>query len=109
MILRYGRQHVSLLGMYNTFQRRAIVRELGKVFGLPKAEIDVLANQREWNPEDGIQRWIQKYGAMLVDFPNHISVHAGGVLISEKPLHEYGVVEMPPKGFNTPAYGHVRG
>lgn len=101
MILRYGRQHVSLLGMYNTFQRRAIVRELGKVFGLPKAEIDVLANQREWNPEDGIQRWIQKYGAMLVDFPNHISVHAGGVLISEKPLHEYGVVEMPPKGFNT--------
>lgn len=101
MFVRYGRQYVSLLGMYNTFQRRAIVRELGKVFGLPKEEIDVLVKQREWNSEDKIQRWIKKYGALLVDFPTNISVHAGGVLISEKPLTQYGVLELPPKGFST--------
>ena len=101
MFVRYGRQYVSLLGMYNTFQRRAIVRELGKVFGLPKEEIDVLAHQREWNVEDKIQRWIKKYGSLLVDFPTNISVHAGGVLISEQPLNQYAVVELPPKGFLT--------
>lgn len=101
LFMRYGRQHVSLLGMYNTFQRRAIVRELGKVFGLPKEEIDELVHKREWSAEDKIQRWIQKYGALLVDFPSNISVHAGGVLISEKPLNEYGVLELPPKGFRT--------
>lgn len=101
LFMRYGRQHVSLLGMYNTFQRRAIVRELGKVFGLPKEEIDELAHKREWSPEDKIQRWIQKYGALLVNFPTNISVHAGGVLISEKPLAQYAVLEMPPKGFLT--------
>lgn len=101
MFMRYGKQYVSLLGMYSTFQRRAIVRELGKVFGLPKEEIDILVKQREWNPEDKIQRWIKKYGALLVDFPTNISVHAGGVLISEKPLNQYGVLEMPPKGFAT--------
>lgn len=101
MFARYGRQYVSLLGMYSTFQRRAIVRELGKVFGLPKEEIDVLVKQREWNSEDKIQRWIKKYGALLVDFPTNISVHAGGVLISEKPLNNYGVLELPPKGFPT--------
>src|SRR5580692_7215976 len=45
MMKRYGRNHVALLGMYPTFQRNAIIRELGKVFGLPKAEIDQLAAQ----------------------------------------------------------------
>ena len=39
---RYGREHVCLLGSYTTFQSRAILRELGKVFGLPKEEIDRL-------------------------------------------------------------------
>lgn len=101
MFVRYGRQYVALLGMYNTFQRRAIIRELGKVFGLPKEEIDRLVRQREWNAEDKIQRWIQKYGALMIDFPSNISVHAGGILISEKPLHQYGVLELPPKGFAT--------
>ncbi len=101
LFIRYGRQHVSLLGMYNTFQRRAIIREMGKVFGLPKEEIDVLVQQREWRAEDKIQALIQKYGAKLVNFPNHISVHAGGVLISEKPLKHYAVMDLPPKGFLT--------
>jgi len=33
---RYGKDYVALLGMYTTFQHNAVVRELGKVFGLPK-------------------------------------------------------------------------
>jgi DNA polymerase-3 subunit alpha len=35
--------HTALLATYNTFQYRAVVRELGKVFGLPKHEIDKLS------------------------------------------------------------------
>ncbi|MFM2135379.1 MAG: hypothetical protein RL021_779, partial [Bacteroidota bacterium] len=34
---RHGREHVALLATYSTFQYNAAVRELGKVFGLPKA------------------------------------------------------------------------
>ncbi|UIR56588.1 DNA polymerase III subunit alpha [Sphingobacterium sp. SRCM116780] len=98
---KYGQEHVALLGMYNTFQRRAIIRELGKVFGLPKEEIDILAHKREWSAEDKIQRWIKRYGALLVNFPTHVSIHAGGVLISEQPLHEYMATELPPKGLLT--------
>ena len=33
-------QNVALLGAYNTFQNKAVVRELGKVFGLPVEEIE---------------------------------------------------------------------
>ena len=35
--------NVALLATYNTFKYRAVVRELGKVFGLPKEEIDKLS------------------------------------------------------------------
>lgn len=101
IFMRHGRKHVALLGMYNTFQRRAIVRELGKVFGLPKEEIDRLAMQAEWTPEDKIQGWIKKYGELLINFPTNLSIHAGGVLISENPIHAYAVTERPPKGFVT--------
>ena len=37
---RYGRYHVALLGTMSTFKDRSVFREIGKVMGLPKAEID---------------------------------------------------------------------
>ncbi|WP_234364041.1 PHP domain-containing protein [Lunatibacter salilacus] len=99
---RYGRDHVSLLGMYSTFQRRAVIRELGKVFGLPKEEIDKLVRGKDQTMnEDKIQRTILKYGQLLENFPNHHNIHPGGMLISEKPIYQYTVNEMPPKGFCT--------
>lgn len=99
---RYGKHHVSLLGMYSTFQRRAIIRELGKVFGLPKEEIDQLVRGKDQPMnEDKIQRTILKYGKLLENFPNHHSIHPGGMLISEQPIYQYTVNEMPPKGFYT--------
>ncbi len=45
ILQKYGKEHAALLGTYNTFQSRAVVRELGKVFGLPKAEIDHLLDK----------------------------------------------------------------
>src|SRR5690606_5009635 len=36
---RYGKQYVALLGAYTTFKHDSIIRELGKVFGLPDEEI----------------------------------------------------------------------
>jgi len=110
---RYGKQHVALLGSYSTFQYNAIIRELGKVFGLPKEEIDMLAEKGYYNgdargenfmkkkEEGNIQRTILQYGKLLQNFPNHMSIHAGGVLISEEPLSNWCAVHMPPKGFAT--------
>jgi DNA polymerase III alpha subunit len=42
---RYGREHTALLATYSTFQFNAAVREVGKVFGLPKEEIDNFAGE----------------------------------------------------------------
>jgi DNA polymerase III alpha subunit len=99
MMKRYGRSHVALLGMYPTFQHNAIIRELGKVFGLPKAEIDQLAVRG--HSEDKIARIILQYGKLLQNFPSNLSIHPGGILISEKPLFTYCALHLPPKGFST--------
>jgi DNA polymerase-3 subunit alpha len=96
---RYGKDHVCLLGSYTTFQSKAMKRELGKVFGLPKEEIDQLENGNM--KEDRIRRHIEKYSNLIKDFPNHLSIHAGGMLISEQPIYQYTAVELPPKGFST--------
>lgn len=96
---RYGKKQVALLGMYSTFQYRAVVRELGKVFGLPKEEIDQLA--AGGNPDDKIQQQILRYGKLIENFPNHLSIHPGGMLISEESIYQYATVFMPPKGFPT--------
>ncbi|HWK02108.1 MAG TPA: DNA polymerase III subunit alpha [Puia sp.] len=95
MFKRYGRQQVALLGMYTTFQSNAIIRELGKVFGLPKAEMD------QFDGKGKIQYLILQYGKLLQNFPDHLSIHPGGILISEEPIAAYCAVHRPPKGFAT--------
>jgi len=42
---RYGRKHTAFLGTSVTFKGKSIYRELGKVHGLPKSEIDVLTKK----------------------------------------------------------------
>jgi len=99
---RYGREHTALLGAMSTFRDKSIYRELGKVHGLPKGEIDAFLK----NPEDAINknhiiRKINELGEMMADFPNLRSIHAGGVLISEEPITCYTALDLPPKGFPT--------
>lgn len=94
----YGREHVALLAAYSTFQQDAAIRELGKVFGLPKAEIDsFFENGNE--KKDPISRLILQYAKRIIDLPSHLSIHAGGILISEKPMTYYTALDHPPKGF----------
>jgi DNA polymerase-3 subunit alpha len=99
---KYGKDHVCLLGSFATFQHNALTRELGKVFGLPKQEIDsLLSNPYAAFQDDSYQKLIATYSKEMLAFPNHLSIHAGGMLISEKPIHHYTAVELPPKGYPT--------
>ncbi len=144
---RYGREHTALLATYSTFQFNAAIREVGKVYGLPKEEIDNFADSilkatgtediKYWNSEQSggngrdlssfknltsldapavsiVNRKseivnqsairnpkseILKFACLLQGFPNHLSIHAGGVLVSEKPIFYHTALQMMPKGF----------
>ncbi|MES1161004.1 MAG: DNA polymerase III subunit alpha, partial [Bacteroidota bacterium] len=51
--------------------------------------------------EGKIQRIILQYGKLLQNFPDHLSIHPGGILISEQPISSWCAVHLPPKGFVT--------
>ena len=95
-------EHVALVGAYSTFQYRAVVRELGKVFGLPKADIDVLAEGRfDPNQLDEMEQLVVRYAGHLKDQPSALTIHACGILIADRPIHHYCATFLPPKGFPT--------
>lgn len=97
---RYGTDHACLLGTHVTFQSRSVLRELAKVFGLPKEEIDELVDYPEQNANrDHIREMIFRYARIMTEMPSNSSIHAGGVLITEKPIYTYTATELPPKGY----------
>lgn len=97
---KYGREHVAFCGTNVTFKYRSICRELGKAFGLPKEELDKLTSTSlEQHDASSIVGIIHYYGKMLEKFPNQRSMHACGIIITEEPITNYSVLEMPPKGF----------
>jgi len=99
---RYGTKNTALLGAMNTFKGKSIVRELGKVYGLPKDELDVLADDPLAATEGNqLYQQIFSVGALMQDFPNLRTIHAGGVMISEDPITCYTALDLPPKGFQT--------
>jgi len=99
---RYGKRKVALIGTSNTFRDHSIVRELAKVQGLPKEEIDAIIDRpQSLSNEEAIVSTIYKYGSKIMDFPNSRSIHAGGIIVSEDPITCYTALDMPPKGFHT--------
>ena len=101
-------KNTALLTVYNTFKYKASIRELGKVFGLPKPEIDLLSRgEYNYSTLDKLSQLVIKYGTYIQGFPNYLGIHAGGILISEKPIHYYTATFMPPKGFATTQFDMV--
>lgn len=97
---RYGANHVAFCGTNVEFKYRSIFREVGKVFGLPKEELDHLAkNPIELHDNNSVVCEVQEYGKLLEKYPNQRSMHSCGILISEEPITNFSPLELPPKGF----------
>src|SRR5690606_24705352 len=73
-----------------------------KVYGLSKVEIDRLVNEPEHmlNKNEVTNMILSVYNRMA-DFPNQLTIHNSGVLISELPLTHYSAYYYTPKGLPT--------
>ncbi|MCC6818870.1 MAG: DNA polymerase III subunit alpha, partial [Bacteroidia bacterium] len=98
---RFGHERTALLGAYNTFQHDAVIRELGKVFGIPPNDIDRLQKGDALAMKDEMGSLVVKYARLIQGFPSHLSIHSSGIIISEAPIYAYTATNMPPKGFPT--------
>lgn len=98
---RFGRERTALLATYATFKHDAVIRELGKVFGLPPGEIDRLQATESAKDTDELGKLVIKYSKLIRNLPSHLSIHASGILISEEPITTYSATFLPPKGYPT--------
>ncbi len=97
---RYGEEYTALLATTVTFRFASVVRELGKVFGLAKADIDlIVADPDARDDHHELARIVRRHGRRIANFPNYLSIHAGGILISERPLRRHTALQLMPKGF----------
>jgi DNA polymerase-3 subunit alpha len=98
---KYGWEHTALLGTYITFNRKSAFREIGKVFGLPADEITRLQKNPVPVENDKYGKWVVKYSSYISGMPSHLSIHASGIIISERPVNYYSATHILPKGFPT--------
>ncbi len=103
---KYGRDHVAQIITFGTLAAKAVIRDVGRVMGVPYAkvdriaklvpdmtrslataakEIDALKNEAAKDPEVA---QIIEIGSRLEGLTRHASVHAAGVVITPRPLEE---------------------
>lgn len=96
---RHGKKYTSMLATYNTFKHKSAIREIGKVFGLPKGEIDFLTRIKSIPKNiDHLSDLTFRYSNVIKTFPNYLGIHAGGIVISDEPIFTYTAQDYPPKG-----------
>ncbi|HRD53351.1 MAG TPA: DNA polymerase III subunit alpha [Flavobacteriales bacterium] len=107
-----GGIHAAQIATYTTFQWRGAIRELGKAVGLPPSEIDALSEgdhgyyargrpstYAKSNELDKVALAVVRYAKELIGMPHHLGIHAGGIVITEKPVTHFTALFRPPKGF----------
>lgn len=101
---KYGPEHTAMVCTYVTFQARNAIREVGKVLGMPAQTLDRMARsvshyragevQEDLGGLDEFRPYFNSTGwddftsicQQIADFPRHLSIHVGGMLISSCPL-----------------------
>ncbi len=104
----YGKERAAMVCTFVTFQARNALREVGKVLGIPPHVIDRLARSISWygygprnvhgelSSIDEFDTYFDRFPfqeflsicSRLEDFPRHVSIHNGGMLISSCPLSD---------------------
>ena len=101
---KYGQEHTAMVCTYVTFQARNAIREVGKALGMPSHILDRMAKSvSAYEAKDieqdlaGIREFQTYFTSVpwreftslcreIADFPRHLSIHNGGMLISSCPL-----------------------
>ena len=100
----FGWDHAALTAMLPTYKLKGVVRDVGKVLGLPPLELDILAKRaesynaaslaaemeriEELKDKIGLPGWrdLIEIGSQLQGFPKGLAQHPGGMIISSTPL-----------------------
>jgi len=108
VIEKYGKGNVAQIITFGSMNARAVVRDVGRVMGLPYGEVDKLAKfipgslgitldkaikmvpeLKEIAEGKGVYAELIKHARILEGMARHASTHAAGVVIAPSPLTDY--------------------
>ena len=118
VLATYGAHRTSCVAMVETFQARMAVREVGKVLGLPPAELDAIAKGLNWararDVRDHVANLPELRGSRIdagqldrlldlverIDgFPRHLALHPCGILLADTRLTDRTPLERSAAGY----------
>lgn len=108
VVRKYGKDRVVQIVTFGTLAARGVIRDVGRVLDLPYAQVDTIAKMipnelnitinkaLDMNPElkkkyeeDSQIKYLIDMSRRLEGLPRHTSMHAAGVVISQKDVDEY--------------------
>jgi len=121
--VRWGAEHVAMIGSFITMHARLAVREIAKVFGVPPGEVNFFTKRLPHRPVREILAAIQhlpecrtlpvneepwktilQVALRLDDAPRHLGIHPCGTVISARPLAHLVPLERATKGIVVTQY-----
>ncbi|MFP3897337.1 MAG: DNA polymerase III subunit alpha [Anaerolineales bacterium] len=112
---KYGEDRTAQIATFGTMAARGAIRDVGRALGVPLPEVDRIAKLIPSGPGQTIDDALENvpelrglydtkdYVRELIDYAlavqglsRHVSTHAAGVLIADKPLVEYTPLQQTP-------------
>jgi error-prone DNA polymerase len=116
MYATYGADNAGMVANYVRFKSRSAIRDVGKVLGMPADLVGQLAKSVDHRADGNLAEEVARFAArspgearpwpLLVQFctaiddlPRHLSIHAGGMLVTGRPLIEcFGLENARKRG-----------
>jgi error-prone DNA polymerase len=94
---RYGRLHAAQVANVITYRSRSALRDVGKALGHATEEVDAWSKSVErgepLRERGDLPPLVQDLATELLDFPRHLGIHSGGMVICDRPVVEVCPVE----------------
>lgn len=111
VVAKYGKNHVTNIVAFGTFQGKSAVRDVGRIMGLSDVVLSELSDalsktdnsieQFASSHPDVYAKWMANpdvallfdVARKLIDLPKHVSTHAAGIIITEEDITRFSPVQ----------------
>jgi error-prone DNA polymerase len=102
---KYGRERAAQVANVITYRPKSALREMAKAVGLSPGHADALTKWLDrWGHDKGSFDTLRDEGPpvpalaltlaeQVLDFPRHLGIHSGGMVLADRPLVEFCPVE----------------
>ncbi|HWD24343.1 MAG TPA: error-prone DNA polymerase, partial [Acidimicrobiales bacterium] len=108
---RYGREHTAQVANVITYRARSAVRDIGRALGYAPGSADAWSRAIgstfahrvpiAGEGEGAIPKEVLRLAGELEDFPRHLGIHSGGMVICDRPIIDVCPVEWARRAGRT--------